>query len=73
MKTAADLLFISVHFIQVLSVLLIIISLKNDMLFAPIQVSFLLMLIELIRKNKIDNMADRLKYQEFKLLGEKWV
>ena len=53
--------------------LLILISMKNAMLFAPVQVSFLLMLIELIRKNKIDNMADRLKYQEFKLLGKKWV
>ena len=53
-------------------VLLIAISMKNDYLFAPIQVTFLLLIIELIRKNKA-NAIDRILFQEFKLLGKNGV
>lgn len=53
--------------------LLIIISLKNAMLFGAVQISFLFMLIELIRRTKAQNLDDRIKYQEFRLLGRNWI
>ena len=52
-------------------VMLMIISMKNNMLFAPIQISFLLMLIELMKRTNSQLLIDKIKYQEFKLLGKK--
>lgn len=50
-------------------VLLIIVSMKNSMLFGLVQIPFLFLLIELIRRTNTEDADDRINYQEFRLLG----